>query len=344
METKTRILSHKRCNSIDLFKFIFAFFIIALHTCPFADFQKNSLLEIFFTFSDIAVSFFFLSSGFLLASKMNMPYGSDKNIDMISSQLKKMIKMYLIWTAVYFPLAVYGFAEKNETPVRCVITYIVKFFFRGEQHNSWHLWYLLSTVYALFILKLLMKKIKNPSNFIAVSVFFGIVSVAFTALSEYDGDLPTVLMFFRKLIFLTFSNGRIFQGLLYIPLGMFLARKKLPSYLNCIVFIASFVTNIYVENSIFSFVLTIFSSVSFFAAVINVNLKDSVSYEKMRNLSKYMYLTHMYVWVLYSLLFYGEKTTGAVAFIVTSVVTIVLSFVIIYINNKKLNNKKQKLI
>ena len=39
-----------------------------------------------------------------------------------------------------------------------VLMYIRGFFFWGEQYNSWPLWYLLSTVYALMLILLLLRR------------------------------------------------------------------------------------------------------------------------------------------------------------------------------------------
>lgn len=70
----------------------------------------------------------------------------------------KVIKLYVIWMIIYFPLALVDLMYNETGLVRETLLYARGFFLRGEQYNSWPLWYLLSTIYALLLLIYLQKK------------------------------------------------------------------------------------------------------------------------------------------------------------------------------------------
>jgi surface polysaccharide O-acyltransferase-like enzyme len=93
----------RQYNSIDLCKFIMAFAVVAIHTLPFADVKNVVFRNIYDTFVGLAVPFFFLASGYLLAVKMDYPYGSEGDLHRIQKQLRGMLRLYLTWTVIYAP-------------------------------------------------------------------------------------------------------------------------------------------------------------------------------------------------------------------------------------------------
>ena len=61
-------------NSIDLFKFIMALCVVAIHTNPMANCSNVFLNRVYENTVNCAVPFFFLSSGYLLAKRLDWPY------------------------------------------------------------------------------------------------------------------------------------------------------------------------------------------------------------------------------------------------------------------------------
>jgi peptidoglycan/LPS O-acetylase OafA/YrhL len=89
-------------NSIDLTKFIMSLVVIAIHTHPIENCKNNNLLCAYDICVSLAVPFFFLAMGYLLAIKMDYPYGSENDLSRLKGKLIKIIQMYLMWTLFSF--------------------------------------------------------------------------------------------------------------------------------------------------------------------------------------------------------------------------------------------------
>ncbi len=322
----------RRYNSIDLFKFIMAFAVIALHTEPLRDNPCASAVKIYSILVSMAVPFFFLASGYLLAS------GTDSSDDIcdparIKRQTIKILKMYLLWNLIYFPITVAYFLIYETSPIRCVFIFIRGLVLVGEQYNSWPLWYLLSIVYSLVFLSFFVKRFRKPGHFLALSAIASIFCVGLTALVKYEGTYGGIGETLRQLVYLGLGNGRIFSGLVYIPVGMLMVRKKLPVYLNAGMLVAAGVIQFFTDNLIVTGYLTIIASIGLFGLVESLRLKDSPVYAVLRSMSTSMYLIHMYIWTGYYMLVYREKTFGPDSFIVTSAVAVLVSLLYCMIVN-----------
>lgn len=315
----------RQYNSIDLCKFIMAFAVVAIHTLPFADVKNVVFRNIYDTFVGLAVPFFFLASGYLLAVKMDYPYGSEGDLHRIQKQLRGMLRLYLTWTVFYAPLAIYHFIATGTPVMRALFLYFRGFVFIGVQYNSWPLWYLLSTIYSLFVIWLALKMKRTPMILAVVSIAAFFLSIGITELVNYNGNLPTIMGAVQKLIKVSITNERILSGMVYIPIGMLLAHKQIPKQINWLVFVIGFVLNCYVHHAILSRFLLIITAVSFFGSVEAVRLKDRAVYAHLRNMSTSIYLTHMYIWTFYYKIVYGGKTYGLDSFLITACVAVAIA-------------------
>ena len=107
---------------IDIFKLIFALGIVALHTGFLLNFNFGYYVHSFFF--RLGVPFFFLCSGFFLASKVE-----EKNKkDVFLKYLKKLFTIYLILSFVYLILnmiiwyLLYIYRKKSICNVVCWVT------------------------------------------------------------------------------------------------------------------------------------------------------------------------------------------------------------------------------
>ena len=307
--------ANRQNNCIDLFKFIMAIAVVAIHTHPLENCTSGDLLKIYEIMVNMAVPFFFLASGYFLGMKMSWPYSENVNdINRIIKQLKRIIQMYLIWTAIYLPLAIYHFISLKTIPIKAALIYIRGFIFIGEQYNSWPLWYLLSTIYTLLIIYLLFKlKKATEINLILLSVIASIVSIGLTELVNYEGDLSFTLQNIQKLVDYSISSGRIF---------------RVSSAVSSLVLIIGFVVAFFTNNNIISSYLLIVISIAFFELVKSAKLENRKIYPKLRSLSTTIYLVHMYVWTFYYKIVYGEKTYGLDSFLATLIISILVCLVI----------------
>lgn len=332
-----RSVTQKNYNTIDLIKFIMSIVVVSAHTQLFYSANAQWCGEFQSTLNALPVPFFFLAAGYLLSVKLKQPFCSDENIKVIKNYLIRMLKLYFTWTAIYFPLAVYGYADKGTPFLKAVLQYIRGLIFVGESYYSYILWYLLSSVYALVFILILLKKKLSVEKIAAVGLVIGLISLGITAIAEYQGSLPSFLMPVQKIIHLTVLNGRIFKGIVYIPIGMLLTQVKIPKAANLLMFLASFTANCFISNRFISSVLFVLSAVGLFGFAEALNLKDSVCYKFMRKMSTVIYFIHLYVlfvWLricpLMNLPEYGE-----ISFLAVSAVTLMIAFLYVYFSGKK---------
>lgn len=237
----------------------------------------------------------------------------------------KILKMYLLWTLLYLPLAVNHYISLGTPFMKGVGLYIRGFLFIGEQYNSWPLWYLLATVYALIFVWLLLKMKVTPKGILVASFLMSLLSFGIDALVTYKGELTYVLEIVKSMVKYTVTHGRILRGAIYIPIGMYLAYKKIPNSVNWILFCGGFLLNFLVKDTFFSKYLLSITAVGLFGIMENMNLKDSKIYPYLRNMSTCIYLMHMYVWTFYYKSAYGKKVFGMDSFIATSILTMLVA-------------------
>ena len=105
----------EKYNSIDLFKFLMACCVIAIHTQPFFGCSNFLVKKVYDSIVNCAVPFFFMASGFLLAVKLKWPYSLKENEVILKKYLVRIMKMYALWSLIYLPLAIFYY-------MRCKLT------------------------------------------------------------------------------------------------------------------------------------------------------------------------------------------------------------------------------
>lgn len=327
------------CNNIDLIKFIMAFAVIAIHTRPLEYYPNPIINALYINLVELAVPFFFLSSGYLLSKKMNYPL-TESDIYIIKKHLLKIVKMYLTWMIIYTPLAVYHnlICERISFTKFCLI-YTRNLLFVGEQYNSWPLWYLLSTIYSLFFIILLIKSRISPKGLLIASMSFSLISFGAIWFSSINIPLSTSLLLLHKVICYSIPNIRILGGMIYIPLGMLLAHNKLNLRVSILLFTAGFSFRCYFENETVDLILLVLTTIGFWGIINQIKFSNNNISQVLRISSTVIYLIHMYVWTFYYMLVYKEKTYGLDSFLITSLISAALSFLYIHFTKKISNNK-----
>ncbi len=328
-------MEKKRFNSIDLCKLIMAICVVAIHTRPFDKCEISLVNNIYDSFVGIAVPFFFIATGFLLGNKIENIYDMKNNNFIIEKYMVKIVKMYIIWTAIYLPMAIYYYIASGTKPIKAVLSYIRGFVFIGEQYNSWPLWYLLSTIYALLFIMLMVRHNVNIKIILCAAFVFFIVSVVLNYLSLYEGTLAVPFYIIQKLLNMRILNGRILTGLFYIPLGIYFSKKKLPVCLSWFLMIGGYVANIVIDSSSVSSFMLAASAIGFFEIIKDINLPDSSFYQTVRKMSTVIYFIHMYVWSFYYKFVYTEKTYGLDCFVVTVCSCVIIALIYVKIMSSR---------
>lgn len=142
---------------IDLFKFICAALVMAIHVPPLISFSKVGNFYLVDVLARIAVPFFYASSGFFLFRNMTFCNGkvdfSKKNRDKIKSFVGRIIKLYLIWSAIYLLWQIPYWQSINWTGLAAIKDYVLSLYISG---SVYHFWYFVCLIYAVPILFLLL--------------------------------------------------------------------------------------------------------------------------------------------------------------------------------------------
>ncbi len=210
-------MEKKSYNTLDAFKFLAAILIIVLHVNPFKGISEPLALIFRNMITIIAVPFFFTTSGFLFFKKLD---ASESKGEMVKKYILRLLKMYLIWSLVYFPFVVLQWINEGVN----VLGYIRDFIFEGSYST---IWFLNATIAACLFVYFLSRKIKLK-YVLLISFLFYLIGCGFSyyyyliikiPLFEKCGELYYSLL-------KTTKNGLLF-GAVFFALGAILANDKL---------------------------------------------------------------------------------------------------------------------
>lgn len=281
-------------------KVLMAFVVVSIHTTEWP------LLGI----RDVAVPFFFLVSGFFLFGKMT----GDRKEDLaaIRTWTLKILKLYLIWTAIYLPFTVYGWMQDGLTWKQAMAVFIRNLVFLGQNFMSWPLWYLLSMIWG-GVLFYLLRAVNVP--------LWGMLlaGILLFAIPHVPGVVDSTL--YRKLF--KDSTNLVYTGPLYLAIGGLLRRYnvRLPLWGGVLLAIAGLVGMYWC-----SLLALPFAAVGFFLLAKELQLpfiSDRLS-RAFRDGSETIYLVHMIFTGLLILVAGLDK--GALLFCLTSLLAAAVAF------------------
>lgn len=295
----------KNYNGIDLAKFICSVLVVAIHFAPFGTYDSYELNQyIDFWVQNflcrIAVPIFFVSSGFFLFKKMSLHC---IHYSLIRSYLFRILRLYLIWSAIYFPLSMYLIINTERDIVKAFVTYGRNFIFIG---SFMQLWYLNALLVAVSIVSLLLYCKISPKVILFISFVFYFVGLFAQSwfgfimpIRSHYPDLWEVLKSLETLI-LTTRNG-LFEGFLFVSIGLCIAFypvKIKHSYAGfCISFALMFV-EVFILHSLdfiraYDMYLFMVPATYFgFSIIRDMGLKDNAIYATLRVLSSLVFYIH----------------------------------------------------
>lgn len=168
-----------------------------------------------------AVPFFFTVSGFFLFGKIFKESDSIIRNNIIATWLKHTLRLYLIWSLIFLPYAIYGYYQDHTPFLKSTIIYIRDLLFVGEHYLSWPLWYLLGLLWSGFLI-FISNKLHIPFWILCLIACFLFVGEKYIPLNRYST--------YYYLFFKTTRNG-IFLGFPFMVLGG-LIRRILPPMKN----------------------------------------------------------------------------------------------------------------
>lgn len=325
---------NKKYGSIDILKLFMAICVIAIHTHPLENCETQIILDIYNTITTMAVPIFFISLGFFMFTD-----GEEKQKNRIISTLKKLIKLYLIWTCIYLPITIASFVIRDLDIITSILEFIRGVVFLGENQNSWILWYLLSAIYSISIYYLLVYRVKtNFKSIYLVSICALLLHIMVTIIYSIDFS-NSIINLFIKMLKVVLPNQRMLIGMFYVPAGITIAKYKLALKNKQLLYTLSFLCitaiNVFVGSTIASIILTVISSLLLFNIVVNLEILTTEFTTKIRIASTVFYFTHMITFSVYSFLtantfqFYGVE-----AFVFVLAVSILISLIVVKVKPK----------
>lgn len=303
----------KNQNAIDVAKFICALLVVMLHAKPFgykgldlAYYLENILFR-------LAVPFFFVAAGFFLYRKTTTV---DFSFAPTWKYVKRIFRLYLIWTVVYFPLSVADalpFIKQDGWP-KVTGRYLQSFVVDGSYI---HLWFFNALLVAVLLVSGLLYLKVTPKKIFCVSLglfLVGLLGSSYFGLVEPLRErLPHVWQVFHvaKSVLLTTRDG-LFEGFCFVSMGMMLAwGKKQISAWVCVlslgVCIEMWMGELYaLTHAAFirlydTYVMMVPAVFFLFSWLKQLVWQDRPIYKTLRTLSLLIYLVHM--WVLWAVKF-----------------------------------------
>lgn len=152
-------------TGINQFRLIAAFMVVAIHCFPFQSFSKTLDILITLTLFRTAVPFFLMVTGFYLIGPIATKRGYPARLK-VKKFLKKQVKLYVLVTLVYLPLAFYSGVITFKTSV---IQFFQLIFFEGVLY---HLWYFPALILCVLIVYCLLQRFTLRQVLLVTFLFY----------------------------------------------------------------------------------------------------------------------------------------------------------------------------
>lgn len=210
-------MKERQLGGLDCFKLAAAFLVAAIHTSPFASFSTDADFIFTRVIARVAVSFFFMVTGYFLLPQY--VFGRSMDMRPLMRSLKKLLYLYAAAVLLYLPVNLYaGQLQDLGVPA----------FFRMVLFNGtfYHLWYLPAAVFGVWIVWFLGRKLPYK---VLLGISFVLYLIGLFGDSYYGAaEQVPVLVKAYDVLFVVSSHTR--NGLFYAPIflvmGAGLSRRK----------------------------------------------------------------------------------------------------------------------
>lgn len=203
----------ERYAGIDLLAFLFSIAVILVHCGRLVE---NPILHFFLKsgIGRLGVPFFMITGAYFYHQK------SRENNNYPQKYYRRMVKLYLLWSIIYFPLFLNFLIQNDFSMIYLPIALLLALMYTGVWY---HLWYIPNFLMPLFVIDRLYKKVAGR-----IAVLFGVSLIFYLigSVETYSGYMKgsEVHQFFMqyKSVFLTTRNF-LFYSPIYILIGFILA-------------------------------------------------------------------------------------------------------------------------
>ena len=217
------LIDYGRCNHplVDITRFCCAIAIVLIHTEFFGALWPAGDSILISILCRVAVPFFFVCNGFFVFRSLDYDH---LRFASLKHPLLKLIRLYCIWTLLYFPYWLFLEIRGGVGLLTIVKDFALDFFWLGSYPVFW---YLLATIVGLLIVALFSKAKVKPWVILLVGgalfVFYSLVSTY--AFFFNDNEMVATIRGFL----VTYFGGDLslwFTGLFFIAIGLCLAYYK----------------------------------------------------------------------------------------------------------------------
>ncbi len=214
----------KQKSSLDIAKFFCAILVLIIHTDPFGSYSKLLSFGFRNVICVIAVPFFFCASGYLLSTKLDSLDANARQAHM-GKYLKRLLIIYLFWSAVYFPFVIVKWLKAGFT-FDLVLEYVKDFIFEGSYSTIWFLPALIVATAAYYILSQKLSK----GKVVLVGCGFYVVTLLLSSYYGITAKIPGLAQAGELYygFFDSVKNGLLF-GLVFVALGAWLREAEIFS-------------------------------------------------------------------------------------------------------------------
>ena len=278
-------MQYRNLDAVDVAKFVMAFAVIAIHAgC--AIFSRSSWPDAVEWFIRLAVPFFFITSGYLIARSSATLAPAEKCAS-LRRRSGRVMRLFCIWLLIYLPISAafyYFFSHYNLQ--EAVADYAKSVVFGGESPLAWPLWYLYSLSIVLFLCSLACRSNKTQG---LLFIFF----LAVMLVNSIDTNLFQQGLGRKALIGFDMLTARTLGGGVYVAAGMLLWRwQRLRGSALAGVLLLGASVGAFLLCPVVSPLL---GGCGVFILASCTRLPESAVYQRLRALSMWIYYIHMIV-------------------------------------------------
>lgn len=211
----------KQYGAVDLFKYISALLVVAIHTYPLMEISPQANTYFINDVCRLAVPFFFVTSAFFFFSKVRRETMDQEN--RLYLYLRRLVTLYLAWTIVYIPYMIWNYAAAGVrwyTP----LSWLRDFFLNGSYY---HLWFLPALILGTVIVYRLwlLHSLKRAFIISLLLYLIGYMINIYGVLWQQMPYASVAYGIFEK-VFVTARNG-IFFAPIFVTIGLYLSKVRL---------------------------------------------------------------------------------------------------------------------
>lgn len=297
------MVEKKQYNGLDVVKVLLAVAVAARHMIQiFYPVESKWRLLIGAWLSNLAVPVFFIIAGFFLFRKVeeNDKEGGKKAV---LSYCGRILRLYFLWSVFYLPIDYLNWYHGQDKNIgTAVIYYIQSFLFSSTTVQLWYLPALMTACFMVWLGYRKGLKVWQLTMIGGVLFFVGCIGDNWYFNQQLPKGVYQFLMGYVR-YFMTMRNG-VFYGCFFVALGFWFARtkKQFPFLPMVIGFVMSMGLMLYEvihcnsTNMVFSSAPAAFF---LFAAASQVQIKNRKLYPRLRRMSEWIYLSHVYFFHLY---------------------------------------------